>query len=86
RDVRTVRDLWREWKVGIAGPPVEQLEQLYGARWRPENKQRAWFCRRKIIIDEIVARIGARASEEAAITALERQRQGKSINKLCDLL
>ena len=51
---------------------MEQLEQVYGAHWRLEKKHKAWFCKRKIIIDEIVARIGAGASEEAAITVLER--------------
>jgi hypothetical protein len=31
RDVNTVLDLRREWEVGISGPPVEQLEEVYDA-------------------------------------------------------
>ena len=53
-EVRTVADLWQEWKVGLRGaPPIEELEQRWGARWRPQAAQKTAFCRRKVILDEI---------------------------------
>ena len=51
----TVPDLWREWTVGLGpnSPPVKDLEELYGPKWRPESSERMWFSRRKPIIDLI---------------------------------
>jgi hypothetical protein len=38
---RTVGDVWREYKEGIAGgPAVEELERQWQARWRPTTAQR----------------------------------------------
>ncbi|KAK9474998.1 short-chain dehydrogenase [Dipodascopsis tothii] len=54
RSVNTVADLWREWKFGISGSPsIESLEAQYGVQWRRSDKERKYFSRRKIIIDEI---------------------------------
>ena len=40
-NVRTVIEVWREYKEGIAGgPAVEQLERQWQARWRPKRAQR----------------------------------------------
>jgi hypothetical protein len=38
---RTVGDVWREYKEGIAGgPAVEELERQWQARWRLTTAQR----------------------------------------------
>ena len=57
---------------------MAKLEEVYGAMWRPESKQKAWFCRRKIIIDEIRAQVAAGKTAEAAVAALDLQREGGS--------
>jgi hypothetical protein len=57
RTIKTVRELWNEWYEGLDGqPPIQTLEAQYGARWRPDPKERVMFRRRKVIIDEIYAR------------------------------
>jgi hypothetical protein len=34
----TVKDVWREWKEGLAGQPViQELEEKWGSRWRLGN-------------------------------------------------
>jgi Transcriptional activator of glycolytic enzymes len=55
RTIRTVPDLWREWTRGFSAdqPSIQSLEDAYGARWRPEQKGRPFFSRRKVIIDYI---------------------------------
>jgi hypothetical protein len=54
RNVQTVGQLWREWTVGLTGQPaVQQLESTYGPRWRPQLKERTFFSRRKVIVDNI---------------------------------
>ena len=50
-------DLWREWTCGLGGKPsIQSLEDTYGAAWRPLQRERVKFCRRKVIIDEIRTR------------------------------
>ncbi|EED21184.1 hypothetical protein TSTA_084150 [Talaromyces stipitatus ATCC 10500] len=57
RTITTVRELWEEWFVGLNGhPSVQSLESEYGTSWRSEPKERVMFGRRKLIIDEILAR------------------------------
>ena len=83
----TVRDVWREWAEGLAGQPaVRELEERWGAKWRPCNIVRVQFCRRKVIWDEIPARVARGKSEEEAITELELLRAGRSLNQLVDEL
>lgn len=83
----TVRDAWREWKEGLAGQPaVRELEEKWGSRWRPGNIVRVQFCRRKVIWDELLARIARGKSEEEAVAELEQLRAGKSLNRLVDVL
>lgn len=83
----TVRDVWREWKEGIAGQPaVRELEETWGSRWRPGNTVRVQFCRRKVVWDELLARTARGKSEEEAVTELELLRAGRSLNQLVDEL
>ena len=57
RTINTVSDLYREWTVGLrGGSAVQTLERVYGGRWRPEQAERMFFSRRKVIIDEIQRR------------------------------
>jgi hypothetical protein len=61
----TVKDAWREWKEGIAGQPaIRELEEKWGSRWRPGNTIRVQFCRRKVIWDEVLARVAQGKSEQ----------------------
>ncbi|KAF2185275.1 hypothetical protein K469DRAFT_576716, partial [Zopfia rhizophila CBS 207.26] len=83
----TVKDVWREWKEGFVGlPAVRELEERWGSRWRPGNVVRVQFCRRKVIWDELLARIARGKGEEEAVTELELLRAGRSLNQLIDEL
>jgi hypothetical protein len=83
----TVRDAWREWREGLAGrPAVQELEEVWGSRWRPGNMVRVQFCRRKVLWDEVAARVARGKTEEEAITELELLRAGRSLNQLVDEL
>ncbi|KAG6989224.1 High-osmolarity-induced transcription protein 1 [Fusarium oxysporum f. sp. conglutinans] len=85
--VFTVRDVWKEWEEGIAGQPaVRVLEELWGSRWRPGNRVRVQFCRRKVIWDELLARTASGKNEEEAVAELELLRAGQSLNRLIDEL
>jgi uncharacterized protein YeaO (DUF488 family) len=80
-------DVWREWKTGLLGHlSVQELEDKWGSRWRPGNNVRVQFCRRKVIWDELRARIATGMSEEQAVMEVERIRGGKSLNQLVDRL
>jgi hypothetical protein len=83
----TIKDIWKEWNGGFAGrPAVRELEEKWGARWRPGNTIRIQFCRRKVIWDEIQARIARGKSEDEAIAELELLRGGRGMNYLADKL
>jgi hypothetical protein len=86
--VYTVEDLWRQWKEGLPGEPapVRDLEDRYGSRWRPDNKVRVQFCRRKVIWDEILRLIRSGKSEAEAVRAVEALRAGQSLNRFIDIL
>ncbi|RKK80768.1 hypothetical protein BFJ71_g15816 [Fusarium oxysporum] len=85
--VFTVRDVWKEWEEGIAGQPaVRVLEETWGSRWRPGNRIRVQFCRRKVIWDELLARTASGKNEEEAVAELELLRAGRSLNRLIDEL
>lgn len=85
--VYTVKDVWREWKEGLAGrPPIKELEQTWGSRWRPGNRIRVQFCRRKVIWDELQARIASGKREEEAISELESLRADRNLNQLVNEL
>ena len=73
RTHKSVHMLWREWNRGInGGPAVKVLEQRWGARWRPEPKERVFFGNRKVIMDELRKRTEAKGGDEqAAILELD---------------
>jgi hypothetical protein len=86
-NAQTVADVWREYKEGIAGgPAIEKLELEWQARWRPEPKQRTAWCRRKVIVDEVLHLIHTGLSPVAAVAELEAQRGSQSLPKLHDSL
>lgn len=83
----TVGDVWREWKEGLAGQPaVRELEEAWGSSWRPGNTVRVQFCRRKVVWDEVLARVARGRAEEEAVAELELLRAGRSLNQLVDEL
>jgi hypothetical protein len=83
----TVKDVWRDWKEGVAGrPAVRELEERWGSRWRPGSMIRVQFCRRKVIWDELLTRVARGQSEHEAVADLERLRAGRSLNRLIDVL
>jgi hypothetical protein len=83
----TVGDVWREWKEGLAGRlAVRELEETWGSRWRPGNTVRVQFCRRKVIWDEVLARVARGRGEEEVVAELELLRAGRSLNQLVDEL
>jgi hypothetical protein len=83
----TVKDVWREWREGLAGQPaVRELEEQWGSRWRPGNTIRVQFCRRKVIWDEVLARTARGKTEEEAVAELEQLRAGRNLNQLIDEL
>jgi len=80
---RTVNEVWREWNEGIlGGPAVKDLELKWGSRWRPLPKERVAFCRRKVIIDDILKQQQHGESVSDAVTALELVRGDRSLDWL----
>jgi hypothetical protein len=91
RAVKTVKDLWREWTVGLRGQPaIDVLDRRWGSRWRSgRQSELQWYSLRLEIVKEIrrIAR-AQRTSEEVAVQAmsLRQQQLGCSIDQLCKLL
>lgn len=85
--LKTVNDVWREWRYGIGGnPAVEALEAKWGHQWRSLPRINVPFCRRKAIWDEILRLLKRGVTEEAAVAQLENLRGNNSINKLQEVL
>lgn len=87
RTIQSVPSLWREWTEGLAGQPsIQALEDAYKAAWRTKQREKTFYFRRKLIIDEIRWRASERVvrSEQEAVAQLEGFRQDKkySLNKL----
>jgi len=77
---RTVGEVWREWDQGILGmPAVRELEERWGSRWRPSQKERTAFCRRKVVVDEVMRLKAQGKSVDDAITTLELLRNERSL-------
>lgn len=86
-DARTVGDVWREWKEGIAGEPaLQELEKAWGHRWRPESKVRVAWNRRRVVLDELLRLMALGRSEEAAVAELEAIRAGRHLRRLIEEL
>ena len=80
RTLHRVADLWDEWEHGRFGnPPIRALEEVYGASWRPEQKERVFFGRRKRIIEE-VERL---AYSYGAMTESNCQRAVEALDERC---
>jgi hypothetical protein len=80
---RTVGDVWREYKEGIAGgPAVEELERQWQARWRPTTAQRTAWSRRRLVIDEVERLIRTGLAPADAVAVLEDQRGSSSLRSL----
>ena len=68
------------------GPATEELETLWQARWRPLQRQRTAWCRRKVIIDEVLRLIESGLAPDDAVAELEAQRNKRSLQVLHDKL
>ena len=72
RNYSTVPDLWREWTIGWGnGPAIQVLEAMYGARWRPSQKERMFFGWQKVIIDKIRRRTALGKTTTTVIKEIE---------------
>jgi hypothetical protein len=92
RQVVTIPDLWREWTIGLGGlPSVAALDAAYGSRWRPPA-ERQYYSMRKVIIDEIIARVGNSLGDQEAMKAtveameLERIKGRASLDKFIKMI
>jgi hypothetical protein len=86
-DARTVSDVWREWRQGIAGrPALEGLEGTWGHLLRPTARQKTAWARRKAVLDELRWLVARGRTEEAAVAELEALRGSGSLRKLIDVL
>lgn len=90
RSITTVRELWQEYAVGLAGgPPVRELEVRYGKQWRRRDAEKKFFSNRKIIYDEIEARAKKHNGRyDTAVQELEAMREmnNKSLAWLMDTI
>lgn len=82
RKCKTVPMLWREWTEGIGAPSIQSLDVEQNHHWRSSPQMRTWYCRRKVIIDEIKYHINRGHTTIAAIETLEQMRGVGSINAL----
>jgi hypothetical protein len=83
RAIRTVNDLWREWKQGIgAFPSIEQLENNWGTRWRSDPTESKFYNRRKTIIKEIQRLVSSseQRTYDDAVKKLENIRVAKKLS------
>jgi hypothetical protein len=84
-DARTVADVWREWREGIAGRPALQgLERTLGHLLRPKAKDHTAWSRRKVILDELTRLIARGRTEEATVAELEAIRAGRHLRRLIE--
>ena len=92
QNVVTIRALWDEFTKGSEGvPPIDFLDAVYGAKWRPACLSKFYFGR-KLIRDHIQKAIVAaegetpNAREEAGILAVEAEMGSKSLSKIVEQL
>ncbi|GJC87958.1 protein MSN1 [Colletotrichum liriopes] len=73
----TVEEQWAEFKYGLHGqPPVEQLEELYRAKWRNNTYGRSWFTRRKAFWDKMKEMLVEGKTEQQALDVMRRLAEG----------
>ena len=81
RDVRTIPDLWKEWTIGLGSlPPIDELDRLYGSRWRTGNEIQ-YYSTRKRIVDEIKRRAGNSATTEDYKTVVRGMEEERTHSK-----
>ena len=91
RAVKTIRDLWREWTIGLqGGPSIVALDNRWGSRWRAGRQAEVqWYSLRLEVIREIrrVAR-ARRISEESAMyfVGAEQRQSNCSLDLYCKRL
>jgi hypothetical protein len=84
-DARTVADVWREWREGIASrPALQKLEETWGHLLRPKPKDKTAWSRRKVILDELTRLIARGRSEEAVVAELKALRAGRHLRRLIE--
>lgn len=92
RAVRTVRELWEEYTVGINGQrSVQSMDEEWGPRWRRSSKEAVFYCLRKVIYEEIKRLRDEvyNGSVELAVAALDKRMADNSmpsLNKLGNVL
>lgn len=87
RDLKTVHCTWREYKEGMSSDPaVQELEAMWGAKWRPSNNARTLFCRRKLIYLEVERLVSCGLPALEALIVLEEFRHGKKLYSLSERL
>ena len=85
RGSNSVRQLWTEWTLGLAGgPSIEALDRCWGAGWRV-GSEAMFYSRRRKIIREIHRRVQDSLAEDdrQAIDQLEQLRGKHSLDWLC---
>ncbi|KAK6854864.1 centromere DNA-binding protein complex CBF3 subunit [Apiospora arundinis] len=87
RTTKSIVDLLRIWRTGLPGmPSIDTLEARWGARWRPLS-EKAFFSKRKIIIDEIGRKAGAtKRTEEVVAQQMDAERGTASLDKVIKIL
>ncbi|KXS09851.1 hypothetical protein M427DRAFT_488822 [Gonapodya prolifera JEL478] len=75
RAIQNVPDAWPEYAKGYAGgPPVKEMEERFGAKWRKEPRDTQLFRRRNAIYTAIATLKASKRSVETAVQALEGRR------------
>ena len=91
RAVRTVKELWREWTVGLQGhPSIEALDRKWGNRWRAgRHSKLQWYSLQLEVIREIRRLAQAQGmGEDAAMwqVSLQQQQASCSLDQFYKLL
>jgi hypothetical protein len=87
RTTKSIVDLLKIWREGLAGmPSIDSLEARWGARWRPAS-EKSFFCKRRIIIDEVVRRAAATGqTEHETAKKMDLERGSASLDKIIKIL
>ena len=83
RSVKSVQDLLRLWRQGLAGmPSVDALEREWGSRWRPSTEKN-YFSTRKVIVDEVRRQAQSKGlAEDIIARQMDEERGSNSLDKL----
>ncbi|THZ04481.1 hypothetical protein D6C95_03279 [Aureobasidium pullulans] len=70
RGSESVMELWHEFFVGSAEKPaINELDHKYGSAWRwKDSKEGVYYSMRRVVIDEIQARVEARCPNATGAT------------------